>query len=116
MTQEALLTLLLKAALISGFASLAGWVVLYTVLAPWYKDPIGRTLVAKTSLVACTFLVIALGAFFPWFGEHPLVTGWIDFALIGGVTPVMWWRSAVWVRLHRAGKLHQDDSDGEGQA
>ena len=118
MTQEALLVLLLKVFLISGFVALAGWVGLYTWLtggAAW-RNPVGQTLVIKSLLVACTFLVIALGAFFPWFGEHPLVTGWIDFALIGGVTPVMWWRSAVWVRLHRAGKLHQDDSDGEGQA
>ncbi len=111
MTQMQVIVLLLKIFLISGFVSLAGWVVLYSVLAPWFRDPIGRTLVAKTLLIAGTFLVVALGAFFPWFNRHPYVTGWIDVFLIGGVTPAMIWRSAVWVRLHRAGLLHRDGND-----
>lgn len=108
MTQLALITLLFKIFLVTGFLSLAGWVVLYTFLAPWFRDPVGRTLVAKTSLIAGTFLVAGLGEFFPWFRTHPLTLGWIDVALIGAVTPVMAWRSAVWIKLHRAGRLPRD--------
>lgn len=108
------IVLLLKVFLISGFAALAGWVGLYTWLtrgAAW-RNPVGQTLVIKSLLVACTFLVIALGAFFPWFGRHPFVTGWIDVGLIGGVTPVMCWRCWVWWRLHKLGRLPQDGDGG----
>ena len=116
MTQMALIVLLLKIFLISGFVSLAGWVGLYTWLtggAAW-RNPVGQTLVIKSVLVAATFAAIALPAFVPWFARHPLVMGWIDVALIGLVTPVMVWRSVVWVRLHRAGRLLRDGDGGYG--
>ena len=112
MTQADLIRLLLKIFLVTGFVTLAGWIALYSLLAPWWRNPIGRTLVAKTALIAGTFLVVTLGAFFPWFDKHPLITGWIDVALIGGVTPVMAWRSVVWVRLYRAGRLPRNGNDG----
>ena len=115
MSQAQWLVLALKVALIAGFISLLAWVILYSVLSDWWTSPIGRTLVAKTTLIACTFLVIVMPTFFPWFTRHPLVTGWIDFTLIALVSPTMWWRSLVWVKLHRAGKLHQDGSDGDGE-
>ena len=114
MTQAALIVLLLKIFLISGFTTLAGWVGLYTWLTRGRNllNPIGQTLVIKSMLVACTFLVIALGAFFPWFNRHPLIMGWIDVGLIGGVSPVMGWRCVVWWKLHRLGQLPQDGHDG----
>lgn len=104
-----LIVLLLKVFLISGFVMLAGWVIQYTWLTGGrnLRNPVGQTLVIKSLLVAATFLVIALSAFFPWFSAHPLVTGWIDVGLIGGVTPTMLWRCWVWWRLHRLGRLPQ---------
>ena len=117
MTQAQLIVLLLKIFLISGFVSLAGWVALYTWLTGGqnWRTPVGQTLVIKSMLVAATFLVVALGAFFPWFGRHPLVTGWIDVVLIGGVTPTMLLRSATWLRLHRAGHLAGESRDSGGE-
>ena len=110
MTQAAWLTLALKAGLVCGFASLTGWVALYSVLAPWWRNPVGRTLVAKTAL----FIPTALSLFFNLSRTDSLVAGWADAALIGLVTPVMLWRSAVWVRLHRAGRLPKDSGGDEG--
>lgn len=112
MTQTAVIVLLLKVFLISGFCSLAGWIVLYTALAPWWRNPIGRTLVAKTALVAAMFIPSILALFFRLSARGSLVAGWVDVALIGAVTPVMWWRSAVWWRLHRAGRLPRNGHDG----
>jgi len=111
-TQEQLLILALKVALISGFCSLAGWVALYTALAAWYKDPIGRTLVAKTTLIALLFIPTTLALFFHLSRTDSWAAGWVQAALIGLVSPVMWWRSLVWLRLHRAGKLPRDGQDG----
>lgn len=110
MTQMALIILLLKIFLITGFVSLAGWVGLYTWMTGGkvWASPLGQTLVIKSVLVAATFAAIALPAFVPWLHFHPLVMGWIDVGLIGAVTPVMLARSWIWVRLYRAGRLPRD--------
>ena len=113
MTQEAWIVLCLKIALVSGFVSLAGWIALYTALAPWYRNPIGRTLVAKTALVAAMFVPSILSLFFHLSRKGSLVAGWVDVVLIGLVAPVMWWRCLVWVRLHKAGRLPRNGNDGD---
>lgn len=112
MTQEQWIVLALKVALISGFVSLIGWIALYSALAAWWSNPIGRTLVAKTALIAGLFVPSILALFFHLGKGDSYLAGWVDVALIGLVTPVMLWRSAVWWRLHRAGKLPQDGNDG----
>ena len=114
MTQASWLILALKIALISGFASLVAWVVLYSALASWWRNPIGRTLVAKTTLIAGLFASAILGMFFR---VNPWIAGWTDVATAGLVAPVMLWRCAVWLQLHRAGRLPRNGHDGnEGQA
>jgi len=115
MTQADWLILTLKVALISGFVSLAGWIVLYSVLAAWWRHPIGRTLVTKTALIAALFIPSILSLFFKLSRMDSYTVGWIDTGLIGLVTPVMVWRSVVWWRLHRAGKLPRDGGDGSGE-
>jgi hypothetical protein len=112
MTQASWLILALKVALISGFVSLAGWIALYSALADWWKIPVGRTLVAKTALIAGLFVPSILSLFFHLSARDSYIAGWVDVALIGLVTPVMLWRSLVWWRLHKAGRLPQDSSDG----
>ena len=110
MSQAGWLVLALKVALIAGFISLAGWVILYSVLASWWTSPIGRTLVAKTTLIALLFIPTTLSLFFHLSRLDSWVAGWVEVGLIGLVTPTMWWRSAVWLKLHRAGRLPRDDS------
>lgn len=114
MTQEQAIVLALKIALISGFASLVAWIALYTVYAAWWRNPIGRTLVTKTALVAALFVPTALSLFLKLNRQDSYLVGWIDVALIGLVTPVMLWRCAVWWRLHRAGRLPQNGNGGTG--
>lgn len=101
--------LCLKITLVCGFVSLVGWVVLYTFLASWWRNAVGRTLVAKTALVAGLFVAPILSIFFRL---NPYIAGWVDVALVGLVTPVMLWRSAVWWQLHKTGRLPRD-GDGE---
>lgn len=112
MTQQSWLVLALKIALVSGFCSLAGWVALYSVLAAWWRTAIGWTLVIKTALVAAMFIPSILALFFHLSARASYVAGWVDVGLIGAVTPVMCWRSAVWWRLHRAGQLPRDSGGG----
>ena len=87
MSQAGWLVLCLKVALIAGFISLAGWVVLYSILADWYRSPIGRTLVAKTVLIALLFIPTTLALFFHLSRTGSWVAGWVQVGLIGLVTP-----------------------------
>ncbi len=103
------MVLCMKTGLIAGFVSLTGWVVLYSFLADWWRNPVGRTLVAKTALVAGLFVAPVLSIFFRL---DIYIAGWTDVALVGLVTPVMIWRSLVWWRLHKAGKLPRSEDRG----
>jgi len=111
MTQDELLLRCLQIVLISGFLSLAGWVAVYTKLAPWWRNPIGRTLVTKTTLIAVMFIPSILALFFHFSRQGSRVAAWVDIALIGAVTPVMVWRTVVWLRLYKAGIVPRDGGE-----
>ena len=101
----------LRVAVISGFCSLAGWVALYSFLAPWWRNPIGRTLVIKSMLIAMLLIPTMISLFFHMTQFESVVVGWADFVLIALITPVMIWRSAVWQRIYRKGKSGEPGGD-----
>ena len=103
MTREDWLILSFKVVVIAAFLSLAAWIAIYTKLSPWWRSPIGKTLVIKTSLIALLLVPSILALFFHFSRFTSMVAGWVDVALIGLICPVMIWRSAVWVRIHREG-------------
>jgi hypothetical protein len=113
MTQDDWILLLLKIGLIAGAVSLFAWVAVYSWLTRGgaWKNPIGQTLIVKTLLIAGLFVPQILSLFFRLnrFDSH--IVAWTDVALIGLVSPVMIWRSWVWVRLSRAGTAGQAGED-----
>lgn len=101
MSQDQWIILCLKIALICGFISLVAWVIIYSRLARWWKNAIGLTLVAKTLLIAALFVPTTMSLFFHFSRLTSHIAGWVDVALIGLVTPVMIWRTVVWVKESR---------------
>ena len=102
MTQQQWIIFALKIVCVTGFASLAAWVVQYTRYthgAAW-RDPLGRTLVIKTSLIALLLVPTALSLFLHFNRLTSYVAGWVDVILIGAITPVMVWRILTWRRIH----------------
>jgi hypothetical protein len=116
MSQDALIVLCLKVALIGGFTSLLGWVGLYHVLTRgrWRHNPIGRTLVVKSLLIAGLFVPQILSLFFRLNRFDSRLAAWADVVLIGAVTPVMCWRILVFIRLGRQDRLPRNGHDGSG--
>lgn len=111
------ITLCLKVGLIAGFAGLTGWVAVYTWLTKGgaWRNPVGLTLIVKSLLIAGAFIPSTLSLFFHLSKGSSLIAGWADVALIGAVGPVMLWRTIVWLRMARLGKLPRDDGgDGDG--
>jgi hypothetical protein len=109
--QDQVIILCLKAALIAGFASLVAWVAVYHVLTrgSWRRNPIGRTLVVKSLLIAGLFVPTALGLFFQLNRFDSRIVAWTDVVLIGAVSPVMCWRCIVFAKLGR------EDKSGDGK-
>jgi hypothetical protein len=108
--QEQLIEILLRIFLISGFCSIAGWVGTYTWMGfhgagKWWRNPVGRSLVIKSALLGLLLVPSILSLFFKFSRQTSDIAGWVDTGLIALITPVMWWRVRVWVRLHKAGRL-----------
>jgi hypothetical protein len=93
--------LMLKIGIICGFVSLGSWIYVYGKLVRWHFDPIGWTLVIETALLCGLLLTTGLSLFLHFNRTTSLIAGWIDFALIAANTPVMTWRSLVWIRESR---------------
>lgn len=110
MSQDQWIILLLKIGCIAGFISLTGWVVIYTRLAKWWKNPIGRTLVSKTLLVAGLLVPTTLSLFFNLNRLTSHIAAWADVILIGAITPVMTWRSIIWLKVGKGREIPGGDN------
>lgn len=110
MSQDQWIALLLKIGLVSGFAAITVWVAVYSRLARWWKNPVGRTLVIEAALIAGLFVPQILSLFFSLNRFDSYIAAWADVALIGLVTPVMTWRVIVWLRLDRTDREPSPES------
>lgn len=113
MSQDAWIILCLKVGLIAGFAALTGWVAVYTWLTRGgaWRNPVGLTLIIKTLLIAGVFVPSTLSLFFHLSRLNSYIAAWTDVTMIGLVAPVMLWRTIVWIRLDRLGKLPRNGHD-----
>lgn len=102
------LVLAFKIVLIASFSCTVGWLILYTKLAPWWRDPIGRTLGAKSGLIALLLLPSILSIFFHLNRLTSSIAGWFDVAVLGSVAVVMIWRSIVFWKETRGRQRRRD--------
>jgi len=98
-TQAQWIVLLLKVFCVTGFASIAFWIAVYSRIGKWWASQLGWSLVAKSALLA---LLLANTAMSLFFHISAAFTEWADTVLVGAITPVMCWRTYIWVRLHGA--------------
>ena len=105
------MVLLLKAGLVSGFASILAWVAVYTALTRGrnWANPIGRSLMRFALLVASLLMPFALSLFFRLNRLDSRVVAWYDVVMIGAVSVEMWQRIAVWIRESRADGRKPDE-------
>ena len=104
MTQQAWIILSLRIVIIAAVASISAFVACYSRWAPWWKDPIGRTLVIKDLLLIAALAVFVLSLFFQFNRLSSAVAAWLDVAVFAAITPVMCWRIAVFWKIHREGR------------
>lgn len=112
MTQDQLIILLLRIILIADVICIAAFIADYTRMAPWWRNPIGRTIVIKDILLILVLIPSILALFFTFDRFTSYVAAWVDVALLGALIPVMLWRIAVWRRV-KAGKTDEPPAGTE---
>lgn len=101
MTQTQLIVLLLKIGLVAGVPVLLAWVAVYSKLTRGgaWRNPIGLSLIIEALLIAGLFVPQILSLYFNLNRLDSRIAAWADVALIGLVTPVMLWRTVVFLRM-----------------
>jgi hypothetical protein len=91
---------LLKAGVTGAALAIVLFLVQYTVSAPWWMDPVGRTVVAKDAALLVLLGPNCLSIFWPSL-VSPMVIAWADISALFLVTTLMAWRCVVWYRIQR---------------
>lgn len=110
MTQDQVIILLLKIVLVADVLSIAAFIAVYQRLAPWWKNPIGRTIVIKDILLLMVLLPSVLSLFLQFNRLTSHIAAWLDIGLFALLAPVMVWRCAVWIKIYR-----QKEAKSEGE-
>lgn len=101
-----------KIAEIASLVTIAAFVGYYTMIARWWKSPIGRTIVAKDLALILVLLPSVLSIFFSFNRLTSQVAAWFDVGSFSLVPVIMTWRVLVWHRLDRLGRLPRNGHDG----
>lgn len=79
----------------------------YTAYSPWWRDPVGRTIVIKDGVMLLIALPAVLSVWFNFnrFGSH--AAGWVQVGALLGATVIMLWQVAVWYQVkHNDPRVH----------
>lgn len=114
MTQDQAIILGFKVTEVASLVSIVAFVAYYTWLAPWHKNPVGRTIVFKDLALILVLLPSVLSIFFHFNRLTSYVAAWFDVASFALVPVIMIWRIIVWRRLDRLGLLQRNGHDGTG--
>lgn len=105
MTYPAYILDLLKAGVVSAAAAIVLFIVQYTVSAPWWLDPVGRTVVAKDAALLVLVGPNCLSIFWPSL-VSPMIIAWADISSLFLVAGLLAWRCIVWYRIQRPWPLN----------
>jgi hypothetical protein len=96
---------LLKAGVVSAAAAIVLFIVQYTVSAPWWLDPVGRTVVAKDAALLVLVGPNCLSILWPSL-VSPMFIAWADISSLFLVAGLLAWRCIVWYRIQRPWPLN----------
>src|SRR6185437_7219981 len=103
---------------IASVVTILAFIAYYTKVAPWWRNPIGRTIVLKDIALILVLIPSLLSIFLHFNRLTSYVAAWFDVGSFALVPVIMCWRIAVFRRIHKDGQqapLAPDGSD-EGDA
>lgn len=101
MTQEQLIIQLFKGVLVADELAVLLFIAVYSVLSPWWLDPIGRTVVLLDALIGVALLPSVLSLFWHFNRLTSLVSAWCDVSAFAAIALVLLLRIPLWIRTHR---------------
>lgn len=89
------------------------FVVVYSLLGPWWDTELGRNIVAMDSALALALLPAVLHDLFGWTTATSVGFGWFVDAALGCVPVIVVWRLVILVRLdpHPWWRKERQDQD-----
>ena len=112
MTQDQFIILGFKIADVASVVTIVAFVAYYTRVARWWRNPVGRTIVAKDLALILVLLPSVLSMFLHFNRLTSYVAAWFDVTSFALVPVIMAWRIVVWHRLDRLGQFRRDGKDG----
>jgi hypothetical protein len=94
--------LIYRVVVTSALASNAAFLAVYTSLARWWRNSIGRTIVAVDFAVFLALLPVALSLYFTFSRLDSRLAAGLDLASITAIPVTMCWRIWTWLHLQRA--------------
>ena len=98
---QQLLLLAYKITTITVVVSTLCFIGVYTKLAPWWRSPIGRTIVWKDIALVMAFLPVVFSLFLKFNRLTSQIAAWIDVSDFAAITLIMIVRCQVWIRTHK---------------
>lgn len=90
-----------RVVVLTAMAATIVFVTVYSRLARWWRNPIGRTIVAVDAAVFMALLPISLSLFFTFTRLTSQLAAGLDLAAISSIPISMGWRIHAWLRLPR---------------
>jgi uncharacterized membrane protein len=101
MSQDEVIILVFKIILLTNIASIFAFVGIYTKLAPWWRDVIGRSIVFLDVLLGAAFIPSAISLFWQLNRLTSHIVAWIDIGIFTLIAGGMISRCVTWIRIHR---------------
>ena len=105
-----LLLTLFKIAEVAAIVAILRFVIVYSRLEPWWRNPIGRSIVYKDIALMLALLPALLSLFLDLNRLTSQIIGWFDLACITAIAVLMFWRTEVWKRTARRSAAERDVS------
>jgi hypothetical protein len=116
MSQDQAILLAFKVVEVASLVTIVAFVAYYTRIAPWHKNPIGRTIVYKDLALILILMPSILSIFVNFNRLTSHIAAWFDVGSFALVPVIMVWRIVVWRRIHKDGQqapLTPDAGDGD---
>ena len=101
MSQGQVIILLYKIILLTNIAAILAFIGVYTKLAPWWENAIGRSIVALDILLGMAFIPTTISLFWRFNRLSSYIAAWADIGIFTLIAGGMIWRSFRWIQIHR---------------
>jgi len=111
MTQDQLIILLYKIVLLTNIASILAFIAIYTKLAPWWENVIGRSIVFLDVLLGMAFIPSTISLFWSFNRLTSYIAAWVDIGIFILIAGGMVWRSIRWIQIHKDSRKEESSTE-----